>query len=126
MPITKVIHIKNKTGSPDEIYIGRPSEHQNPFSIDNHNTRSQVIAKYEIYFIEKLLYEEGYGEKIRALYGKTLVCFCSPKRCHGDIIAYWANMFDGIEDIFWYNNNSKKMTKWILSTVNNYNIKFKE
>ena len=33
----------------------------------------------------------GLLEEIRKLKGKNLVCFCSPKPCHGDVILELAN-----------------------------------
>ena len=29
---------------------------------------------------------------IKELQGKTLACFCAPKRCHGEILLKYANL----------------------------------
>lgn len=81
-----------------DIYIGRGSVFGNPFPIKDNDTRDVVCDKYEslirkewkdalkgnvsprIQAINELSYRVRNGERI------TLVCFCSPKRCHGDFI----------------------------------------
>lgn len=78
------------------IYIGRPSVLGNPFPINEACTREQAVAQYELWLLEqifnhnqKVIHEL---ERIAALVsdgtGKPvyLVCYCSPKLCHGDII----------------------------------------
>ena len=35
--------------------------------------------------------DRQYRDTIHALEGKTLVCHCSPKDCHGDTIAKYLN-----------------------------------
>lgn len=77
---------KDKIG-PEDVYIGRPSEWGNPFKMGPNQSREDVIQKYQEY-IEST---PGMLEKIRKLKGKNLVCFCSPKPCHGDILLKLAN-----------------------------------
>lgn len=68
---------------PDAVYIGRPSKWGNPFSIGKNGTREEVIAKYSEWIHgEPELIEQARRE----LTGKTLVCFCSPAPCHGDVL----------------------------------------
>ena len=72
----------------DAIYIGRPSKWGNPFSIGKDGTREEVIEKYENWVqTQPQLLEDIKNE----LCGKDLVCFCSPLKCHGDIIIKLAN-----------------------------------
>ena len=77
---------------PGEVYIGRPSEWGNPFVIGEHGTREQVIAMYRFWLWEKCG-SEFFVDKLAALHGKTLVCWCAPAPCHGDVLvaaAEWA------------------------------------
>lgn len=72
------------------IYIGRPSKWGNPFAIKNyHNSQSRklVIEKFEEWIVNQPLLIED----LKELSGKDLVCFCSPKECHGDILLRMAN-----------------------------------
>ena len=73
-------------------YIGRGSPLGNPFKIGRY-TREQVIEKYEEWVRQKL--HDGdvrISMEFSRLYFLAiknpinLICFCSPKICHGDII----------------------------------------
>jgi hypothetical protein len=87
-----VVHFKKE---PYDIYIGRPSEWGNPFS-----HKENTIAQYQVSSLDESLsaYKAWvYSQpdlilKIRKeLKGKVLGCWCSPSRCHGDILAHIAN-----------------------------------
>lgn len=69
------------------VYIGRPSKWGNPFVIGVDGTRAEVVIKYEVRLMQtpKLLAD------ISELKGKSLVCFCSPQPCHGDVLFRLAN-----------------------------------
>lgn len=76
----------------DAVQIGIPSEYGNPFVIGRDGSRKQVIEQYKFWVLNqpKLI------RKIRSeLKGKSVVCFCSPKACHGDIIIKIANYSGG-------------------------------
>lgn len=88
---TKVIHIKNRQYTPNEIYMGRPSYWENKYVIGKDGSRYEVIEKYNEDFEHKLVNEKDFIYKVASLYGHVLVCFCSPLPCHCDIIARWAN-----------------------------------
>jgi len=51
------------------------------------HTREDAIADFEKYFNERLGEDRAFLEAIKGLRGKTLVCFCKPLLCHGDVIA---------------------------------------
>lgn len=71
----------------DAVYIGRGSKWGNPFIIGEHGTRSEVIEMYREY-----LYSRGLLHSVKEeLRGKDLVCYCSPNKCHGDILLDIAN-----------------------------------
>ena len=77
---TKVVHCRRKK---HDVYIGRPSKWGNPFEIGSDGTRDEVIAKYRAW----ILTQDELINSLHELKGKTLGCWCSPKPCHGDVLA---------------------------------------
>lgn len=51
-----------------------------------------VLEGYGVYLMERLLDDREFREEVRGLAGKTLVCFCKPKPCHGDLLALCADL----------------------------------
>ncbi len=85
--ITLVVHCKRASF---DVYIGRPSKWGNPFAIGRDGSRRDVIEKYRAWL-------EGNTELLAALpglRGKVLGCWCTPKACHGDVLAEMANDLD--------------------------------
>ena len=92
---TTVIHIKDTPPrwfrDPQFVYIGRAqpwrdlpkSKWANPFVVNKDGTREEVIAKYEQHLIDS-----GLASEVSELRGKTLVCFCKPLACHGDVLVH--------------------------------------
>jgi len=81
---TKVVHCRR---SKHDVYIGRPSKWGNPFEIGKDGDRDEVIAKYR----DWIQNQEELLQSLHELKGKTLGCWCSPKSCHGDILAEMAD-----------------------------------
>ena len=81
---TKVVHCGR---AEYDVYIGRPSKWGNPFEIGRDGTRFEVIAKYRAWVKENPKLMKDLGE----LRGKTLGCWCKPKPCHGDELAWLAD-----------------------------------
>lgn len=79
----KVHNKYHKTYPKDAVYIGRGSPYGNPFPISDKQTRDDVCNKFRDEILPTL--------DVTALRGKHLVCFCKPKRCHGDDILKKAN-----------------------------------
>lgn len=81
----RVVHCKRDA---HDVYIGRGrgSIWGNPFVIGEHGTRDQVIDR----FAEWLPTQPKLMAKVHELHGKTLGCFCAPQRCHGDVLAHFA------------------------------------
>ena len=93
---TKVVNIYKEKY---DVYIGRAGKNEdgyfgNPIRLDKNTTREKVIEEYVVYFYDKLKNDEEFKQKILELKGKTLGCFCSPKLCHGDIIAAFLDSDD--------------------------------
>jgi hypothetical protein len=99
----KVVHCKRL---PYDVYIGRGNPRNklpasiwaNPFKIGKDGDRNAVIAKYRALMEQRLAGPEGivWRERLGELRGKTLGCWCSPERCHGDVLAELAKeLFEG-------------------------------
>jgi hypothetical protein len=89
MKRTTVGHVND----PHDVYIGRPSKFGNPFVVGVDGDRDEVIAKHAewIYTQPELM-----AAIKTELQGKRLACWCRPKKksCHGDILAWIADMDD--------------------------------
>lgn len=83
MPTCRVVHCKHEDY---DIYIGRPSKWGNPFVVGRDGTRSEVVQKYKDYILSQI---DRFD--LSELAGKTLGCWCSPKPCHGDVLAELVN-----------------------------------
>ena len=90
--MNKVIHnysprrFRDRQYTSDEVYIGRGSKWGNPFVIGKDGDREEVIRKYRIYFYNSNLLNE-----IEELKDKTLICYCKPSACHGDVLIELLN-----------------------------------
>lgn len=83
--MTRVVNIARELY---DVYIGRPGPFGNPFIIGK-LSREEVIAKFKLYFKERVRKDEEFRNKVKALKGKSLGCYCKPRACHGDtIVAY--------------------------------------
>lgn len=97
---TKVIHIRDSMKTDEEVYIGRAGKGNsgpfgNPVVIGKscpicnlvHNDRGATLPCYEEYLLSRLATDAQFAEAFWKLKGKTLVCFCKPHLCHGDVMA---------------------------------------
>lgn len=90
---------KYKHSIPDgAVYIGRGSKWGNPFThLPNvRNTtlvkdRDEACDKHLQYLRNQVKSGEITVEDLMELYNKDLVCFCAPKRCHGENLVKAAN-----------------------------------
>lgn len=96
--ITTVINIKNAPvdwkDDPQYVYIGRGGHgHEgyfgNPFPLKSGKKRGSTLDKYKVYLQRRITMDREFEQRLRELKGKTLVCFCHPKPCHGDIMAHY-------------------------------------
>lgn len=71
---------------PDYVYIGRPSEWGNPFKIGVDGTRDEVVDKYRRYITRRLAGSQELRKRLADLKGKILGCWCTPRKCHGDVL----------------------------------------
>lgn len=78
-----VVNKRKHRPTPADVYIGRPSKWGNPFVIGVDGDRDEVIEKYSRWVKTQPQLMAALPE----LKGKTLVCWCKPQACHGDVLA---------------------------------------
>lgn len=93
---TQVISIRQAPSdwqsNPDYVYIGRAGKGQdgyfgNPFRLDSGEPRGATLERFREWAVNRMATDEEYRSRVSELKGKTLICFCSPSLCHGDILA---------------------------------------
>lgn len=92
-PRTNVVNIHK---APYDVYIGRAGHGQdgyfgNPYKLYDESRRLEVVLSYEEWFRFRLHIDPTFRQRVHALKGKTLGCFCKPQICHGDVIADYLN-----------------------------------
>ena len=96
--MTKVINIKDAPYGWQEdeqyVYIGRTGHgldgyFGNPIQLKG-KKRGATLELFRSYVVDRLETDEIYLERVKELKDKTLVCFCKPHPCHGDILAYYS------------------------------------
>jgi len=84
---------------PGELYVGRRSgkwgaggkwgadKWGNPFIVGRHGDRDECCDKYAKWILE----QPALLADLHELRGKTLLCWCSPQRCHAETLVALAN-----------------------------------
>jgi hypothetical protein len=90
-----VIKVARKGQGLGGVYVGRPTPLGNPFRLLREEDRDEVVARYATWLEREL--RRGNREVVQALEELyrllkrrgdiTLLCFCAPRRCHGEIVA---------------------------------------
>ena len=101
-----MISIANKrtfkdNGTATVVYIGRGSPLGNPFHMHSESERDKVCELYQKYFdnIVKEKSNQEFIQELRRIYKLakagdiTLLCYCYPKRCHGETIKAFIESF---------------------------------
>ena len=103
-PTATVANIRRHQKTADDVYIGRPSPWGNPFPLTRESERGSVIEKYRDALIRSIDNGQVDVGKLARLNGKTLVCYCAPKACHGNVLAkaaQWAAKGADPKDARW-------------------------
>lgn len=88
----RVLNMRHKRSrSADAVYIGRPTQWGNPFQIGRDGDRAEVIAKYRAWLMAQ---PDLVTAVRRELKGRSLICWCAPQPCHGDVLIEVANQPD--------------------------------
>lgn len=103
MKPTCVVNIAD--GAQFDVYIGRAaprardarcheeSPFANPFRVGQDGTREEVIELYRRHLLDCLEKDPGtWIPRLRELKGKRLGCWCKPEKCHGDVVARFADL----------------------------------
>ena len=77
---------------PDFVYIGRynvsyklPSSFwANPYNVRNYPDPKMCLSDYRVHIEPQI--EKAGVECLKEILGKTLVCWCKPGPCHGDVL----------------------------------------
>ena len=92
-----MVKVENKrTYKGPGVYIGRPSVLGNPYQIGPDGDRGQVIAKYAEYGAGLMRSDSPFKREVLRLVrlyqrdgSLTLICWCKPLLCHGDVLGLW-------------------------------------
>jgi hypothetical protein len=101
--ITHVVNISR--GSVCDVYIGRrlladrvvgakdglDGYFGNPYHL---GTREECIRRFREYFAHRIVEDGIFRQRVLALRGKRLGCFCAPRSCHGDVYVQWLETHD--------------------------------
>ncbi len=72
-----------------DIYIGKGTIVGNPFTVKEFG-RGEAIRLYKIHFDYMMQHSQEFRDYVGiATEYDNLVCYCAPKRCHGDILKDW-------------------------------------
>lgn len=84
---------RDKNIPKDAVYVGRPTQFGNPFTVDKYG-RGEAVKLYNQWIYEP---EQDYLRGIiqRELSGKDLICWCVPAACHASTIMEIANESPG-------------------------------
>lgn len=77
------------------VYIGRAMPHfglkaskfANPFKLKDDEPRGSTIQRYKEWLWDQIRSGKISLEDLLELEGKDVVCFCSPQKCHGDVLV---------------------------------------
>lgn len=72
-----------------DVAIDRSSPFGNPFHLKHEGERGTVLQQYREYFYKRVEHDPEFRQRVLALRGKRLGCWCAPKLCHGMIIVEW-------------------------------------
>lgn len=100
-PVPKMAHYFGNDGSVTTMVIaGEYGSLGNPIPVGptpkgepcvwcgrTYHVRGGTLLCYEHYLTWRLSADPKFYQQVKELAGKTLVCFCKPFPCHGDILA---------------------------------------
>ena len=82
-----VVNKRTHKPTSNDVYIGRGSIWGNPYVIGKDGNRADVINMYKEEMDYRIAqHTEYWNSMLKQLDGKTLVCYCKPLACHGDVL----------------------------------------
>lgn len=83
----KILNKKTDTLIKGAVNVARPSLFGNPFKIDKHGSRDQVIEQYRTYFKNRVKSDATFRDQLsQIMSAPALVCWCAPEACHAEVI----------------------------------------
>ena len=88
----RVYNIKTDDIPPEAVNVMRPSKWGNPFKLSDYNNDRNLVLDLYKEWIYNACKDESFHQSLKDELGnKHLVCCCSPKKCHADILIILAN-----------------------------------
>lgn len=97
-------------GASRDIYIGRATSGRpasplaNPFPMRHESDRDASVAKYRVWLWNQMqipsspaLAELNRIRQLASVESINLLCWCAPKKCHGDIIVAAIKYLEGVK-----------------------------
>lgn len=92
-------NLREWMADPQNVYVGRrgvvfigrlrfppqDSDFANPFTVKEHG-RERALELYRGWLAARMDNEAGFVDRLKALKGKNLGCWCKPDACHADIL----------------------------------------
>lgn len=77
-----------RAGRGHDGYFGNPvaQGRKCPECGEVHRNGAETIPCFTKYLARRLANDEEFRERVRCLKGKSLICFCKPNPCHGDVL----------------------------------------
>lgn len=93
----KTTRVVNLHREPYDVYIGRAGKGQdgyfgNPYPLRDESMRDLVLEQWRKHFVHRIMTDPEFRWRVETLRGKRLGCFCSPKRCHGDVYVDYLSL----------------------------------
>lgn len=90
-------HVVNlHRGGVCDIYIGRAGHGHDGYFGNPYweGMREENIRRFREYFANRIETDSEFRQRVLALRGKRLGCFCAPRPCHGDVYVQWLETND--------------------------------
>lgn len=101
---------------PGAIYCGRGSDWGNPFRTRQAGgtlAHDEAVAEHEFWLAQP---EQAHLlRRIDELRGHKLICFCAPKLCHTNVLAFLANSDRATRIRWWHDMRSRDRRRTIVS-----------
>ena len=102
--MARVVNKRTHQPGPGDVYIGRPSSWGNPFRLGSESRRAEVLRRYRDWLATRVRTGGITRDALAGLSGRTLVCWCAPRACHGHVLAAaaaWAAGAETLEEASW-------------------------
>lgn len=85
--VPHTVVVNKRSDEPYDVYVGRPTKWGNPFKVGIHGAQGECVIQYA----EWIRNQPQLLADLDELRGKRLACWCAPKPCHANVLAYLAD-----------------------------------